>query len=145
VTRNGKYTVSTLSALTLHGLWISAIPAKVTSTCTTATSPSFQQGALESSNQGWEVQSIYILSTHPPWTLDLGNPCQGDEYLHNHHNICHSSRERWNPVTWDEKYTASTFSAFTFHRLWISAIPAKMTSSYTTITISVIPAGSTGI
>jgi len=56
--------------------------------------PSFQQGALESSDQGWEAHNIYIPSTHPPWILDLGNPCQDDKQLHNTHNIRHSSRER---------------------------------------------------
>jgi len=90
--------------------------------------PSFQQGALESSAQGWEVHNIDIPSTHPPWILDLGNPCQDDEQLHNHHNTRHSSRDCWNPVTRDGKYTISTFPALTFHGFWISAIPAKMTS-----------------
>jgi len=56
----------------------------------------------------------------------------------------HSSRECWNPGARDGKYTTSTFSALTFHGFWISALPAKMTSGCTTITIPVIPAGRTG-
>jgi len=100
---------------------------------------------LESSDQGWGVYNIYISSTHLPWILDLGNPCQDDELLYNHHNIRHSSRERWNPVTRDGEYTISISPALTFHGFWISAFPAKMTSSYTNTTIPVIPAGNAGI
>jgi len=124
VTRDGKYTTSTFSALTFHGSWISAIPAKMTSGCKTTQHPSFQQGVLESRGQRWEVHNIYILSTYLPWILDLGAPCQDDERLHNHHNTRHTSRKNWNPVARDGKYTTSTFSAPTFHGFWISALPA---------------------
>jgi len=115
VTRDGKYTISISPALTFHEFWISAIPAKMTSSYTNTTIPVIPAGNVESSDQGWEAHNIYIPNTHLPWILDLGNLCQDDELLYNHHNTRHSSRERWNPVTRDGKYTISIFPAPTLH------------------------------
>jgi len=100
---------------------------------------------LVSSDQEWEVHSIYTLSTHPPWTLDLGNPCQDDEQLHNHHNIRHTSREYWNLEA--REWEVHSIYILSTHLPWILDLgnPCQGDEYLHNRHITVIPAGSAGI